>query len=169
MNQQTKLEVWDQMRMRHGLTLRLIDQIPAEKLDAHPIPGMRSAKEILVHMYCAVGLFPSAVLTGSVANQDEKAIAAGITTKEQLKAFANEQWAIGDKAANAATDAQLAGMVSTPWGATYPGFAMFSFVADEYLHHRGQLYVFLRAFGIEPLMNWDFANNAPEFQPQQHA
>ena len=40
---------------------------------------------------------------------------------------------------------------------------------DEYLHHRGQLYAFLRQFGIEPPMNWDFEGSAPAYQPKQHA
>lgn len=168
MNKQIILGMWDQMRMRHGLTLRLIDQIPAGQLDAHPVANMRSIKEIVVHMYTSVSAFPQAVVDGSVGKYDDKAAAAAITTKEQLTAFAQEQWTIGDKAAHAVTDAQLTSMVSTPWGATYPGFVMFSFMTDEYLHHRGQMYVFLRAFGVEPLMNWDFEHNADEYKPAQH-
>lgn len=169
MNKQTILGMWDQMRLRHGLTLRLIDQIPADKLDTHPVPAMRSIKEIVVHMYTGVSAFPASVLTGSVGSYDDKAAADAITTKEQLVAFVHEQWAIGDKAAQQVTDAQLAGMVTTPWGATYPGFVMFGFTTDEYLHHRGQMYVYLRTFGIQPLMNWDFDNNAEEYRPKQLA
>lgn len=169
MNKQNILGMWDQMRMYHGLMLRVIDQIPADKLDATPVAGMRSVKQIVVHMYTGVAAFPQSVLTGSVGQYDDKAAAAAITTKEQLTAFVQEQWTIGDKAAHAATDAQFGGMVSTPWGATYPGFAMFGFAHDEFLHHRGQVYVFLRSFGVEPLMNWDFDHNADEYKPKQHA
>ncbi len=169
MNLQTHLALWDMMRLRHGITLRLIDQVPADKLGAHPIAGMRSPIELLVHTYSGVKLFPQSVLTGSVAKFDEKAAAAAVTTKEQLLAFVNEAWAAGDKAARAVTEAQLGAMVATPWGDTFPGFAMFGFVNDEYLHHRGQLYAFVRAFGVEPLMMWDFEHSSPEFRPAQHA
>jgi len=36
---------------------------------------------------------------------------------------------------------------------------------DEFLHHRGQLYAFARACGVEPPFMWGFADNAPEFRP----
>jgi uncharacterized damage-inducible protein DinB len=81
----------------------------------------------------------------------------------------NDAWAAGDKAAHAVTDAQLAGTVKTPWGDSFPGFAMFGIINDEYLHHRGQLYAFVRAMGIEPLMVWDFEHSAEAFRPRQHA
>ena len=62
------------------------------------------------------------------------------------------------------TDPQLASPVKTLWGA-FPGHAMFAFIYDEYLHHRGQLYAFVRTYGIQPVLVWDFDNNAAEFQP----
>lgn len=169
MNVQTHLALWNLMRPRHGITLRLIEQIPADKLGAHPIAGMRTPIELLVHMYAGVKLFSESVLSGSVAKYDEKAAAAAIVTREQLLAFVNDAWIAGDKAARAVTEAQLGGTVDTPWGDKFPGFAMFGFVNDEYLHHRGQLYAFVRVLGVEPLMMWDFEHNAPEYRPAQHA
>lgn len=169
MNKQSHLAAWDMMRLRHGITLRLIEQFPADGLASHPIAGMRTPIEILVHMYLGAELIAGSVLTGSLVSGDEKAAVASITNREQLLAFVSKCWAAADKNAHAATDAQLAGMVSTPWGESYPGFAMFGFISDEYLHHRGQLYAYLRTFGIEPLMVWDFDHSAPEFQPKQHA
>jgi uncharacterized damage-inducible protein DinB len=169
MNQQTHLALWDQMRMRHGITLRVLEQIPADKLASHPIAGMRTPIELVVHMYSGVKLFSESVLAGTVAKYDEKAAAAAITTKAQLLAFVNDAWAAGDKAAQAVSEAQLAGIVNTPWGDPFPGFAMFGIVTDEYLHHRGQLYAFVRALGMEPVMVWDLEHNAPEFRPRQHA
>ena len=169
MNQQTHLALWDQMRMRHGITLRVIEQIPADKLASHPIAGMRTPIELVVHMYAGVKLFAESVLAGHVAKYDEKAAAAAITTKTQLLAYVNDAWAAGDRAARAVSEAQLVGTVSTPWGDPFPGFAMFGIVNDEFLHHRGQLYAFVRAMGIEPVMLWDLEHNAPEFRPSQHA
>lgn len=169
MKKQDQLMQWDMMRQRHGITLRVIDQIPADKLASHPIAGMRTPVELIVHFYAGVKVFAESVLHGSVEHFDEKGAVAAITTREQLVAFVNQAWAAGDKAAQAATDAQLGSMVSTPWGDKFPGFAMFGIINDEYLHHRGQLYAFVRAFGIEPVMVWDFEHNAPEYKPRQHA
>lgn len=168
MNKQSHLMMWDQQRMRHGITLRVLDQLPADKVTAHPIPGMRSPIELVVHMYLALEFFPKSVLDGSLGGYDEKPILAGITTKDQLIAFVKQQWAKGDAHAQAVTDAQLGSIVKTPWG-DFPGMAMFGILYDEYLHHRGQLYAFVRAFGLEPVMVWDFDHNAAEYQPKQHA
>jgi uncharacterized damage-inducible protein DinB len=168
MNLQTHLALWNQMRLRHGITLRVLEQIPADKFGTHPIAGMRTPIELVVHAYAGVKLFSESVLNASVAKYDEKAAAAAITTKEQLLAFVNEAWAAGDKAARTVTEAQLGQIVNTPWGDKFPGFAMFGIINDEYLHHRGQLYAFVRALGIEPVMMWDFEHSAPEYRPGQH-
>ena len=37
---------------------------------------------------------------------------------------------------------------------------------DEHLHHRGQLYAYLRAIGVVPPFIWSFDDNAPEYQPR---
>lgn len=166
MNRQAIAALWDQMRLRHGITLRVIDQFPDDKLASHPIAGMRTPIELLVHMYLGVSGLPEAAIKGTLASPDEKAIVETIKTKAQLAAFVQRQWEASEKTAREVTDAQLSGMVSTPWGDTFPGFVMFGFASDEYLHHRGQLYAFLRVFGIEPVMLWDFDHSAPEYQPQ---
>ena len=162
------LTMWDQMRMRHGITLRVLDQIPADKLASHPIPGMRTPIELVVHMYTYLKLFTGSVLEGKLAEFDEKAAVAPIQTKEQLLAFVKDAWNTGDRNANAVTEKQLDAIVKTAWG-SFPGYMMFGMLYDEYLHHRGQLYAFVRMFGSEPVMLWDFEHNSSEFRPREHA
>jgi uncharacterized damage-inducible protein DinB len=167
MNKQTHLATWDEMRLRHGIMLRLLEQIPATGLTSHPIGGMRTPVELVVHIYTSAEQIADSVLTGRLADYDEKPVVASITTREQLLAFVNATWASIDRKARSVSDAQLASLVETPWGKPFPGAAMLGFIHDEYLHHRGQLYAFVRTFGTEPVMVWDFENNAPEFRPQQ--
>jgi uncharacterized damage-inducible protein DinB len=169
MNKQSHLMSWDMVRLRHGITLRLLEQFPADKLTSHPIAGMRTPVEIVAHIYGSASAIAEAVLAGKLEPHDDLAVAPSIKTREQLLSFVHDAWARADRAANAVSDAQLSAMVGTPWGTAFPGFAMFGFIADEQLHHRGQLYAFLRTFGTEPVMVWDFEHNAPEFQPSQHA
>lgn len=159
--------VWDMMRLRHGIGLRCVQAIPADQLDAHPIAGMRTPKELTVHMYGFVRAAVESVLAGSIS-MDEKAAVASITTHAQLVDYVNECWKAADAAFQKATDAQLAAMVKAPWG-DMPGWMMVTTVQDEYLHHRGQLYVYLRQMGVAPPMNWDFEGSAPEFQHQQQS
>ena len=67
-------------------------------------------------------------------------------------------------------DAHLAANVKTPWSAEgMKGSHVMGAIYDELVHHRGQLYVYARAFGVEPPFLWDFAHNAPEYQPEPAA
>lgn len=169
MNRQTHLAMWDQMRMRHGVTLRLLEQIPADRLTSQPIAGMRTPVELVVHFYATLRQLAESVRTGTLAEFDGGAgAAAAVRTPQQLLAYVREAWAAGDREARAVTDVQLGAPVRTPWG-TFSGAAMYGIVHDEYLHHRGQLYAFVRTFGVEPAGMWDFENNAPEFRPAEPA
>ncbi len=170
MNRQGLTAMWDMTRQKHGITLRLIEALPEDKLHTRPIPGMRTPVELIVHMYdVVVKRIPEGVAKGEVAADEsaEKAMAASLKTKQDVVKFVNECWRAGDGAAAATTDRHLAAMVPTPWGKAFPGFALFEVVNDEYLHHRGQLYAYARALGIEPPMIWDFSNNAEAYRPKQ--
>ncbi len=164
MNKLSHLTTWDLMRMRHGVTLRLLEQIPADRLTSHPIAGMRTPVELVVHFYAGTRQFTESVRTGVLADFDEAAAVAAIKTPKQLLAFVTDAWAAADREARKVTDVQLGGTVKASWGA-YPGSKMYEFLHDEYLHHRGQLYAFVRTYGIEPVSLWDFDHNAEEFRP----
>ena len=165
-------QMWDMMRQRHGICMRVIEKLPAESLDKHPIPNMRTPKELVIHMYDVVirGL-AEGVVRGQIVDDEanEKKIASSIQTRDQLVQFARDQWNIADKVVQTVTDAQLAATVSSPWNMSFPGFVVFGIVHDEFLHHRGQLYAYARALGVEPPMLWDFENNAPEYKPKATA
>ena len=167
MNKASLSPVWDMMRLRHGIGLRCIQALPADQIDAKPIAGMRSPKELAVHMYGFIRAAAESVVAGTVT-MDEKAEIAKVHSQDELIAYAISCWQAGDAAFAKITDAQLAAMVKAPWG-EMPGFMMITTIPDEYLHHRGQLYAMLRQLGVEPPMNWDFEHNAPELQPRQHA
>lgn len=166
MNKQVHLGSWEMMRLRHGITLRVVDQLSDEQLNAKPIAGMRSALEIVVHFYSGMKQMLDGVVSGSLGESVEKSVLEKVKTKAQLLAYMAETWTASNAVAQSLTDAQIGGLVKTPWGEPFPGFAILGFIHDEYLHHRGQVYAFVRSFGIEPVMLWDFDHNAPEFQKQ---
>ena len=159
MNKAALVPAWDMNRMRHGIALRCVQALSDEQVNAHPIQGMRSARELVVHMYAFVRAAAESVLAGAVT-MDEKPSQARVQTKADLLAYMEESWRAADAAFQKATDAQLAAPVSAPWGAM-PGGVMISMIPDEFIHHRGQLYCYLRQQGVEPPMVWDFEHNAP--------
>ena len=172
MNRQTLLQMWDLMRQRHGIALRVIAGLPSDRLDSHPIPSMRTPKELVVHMYdVVIRSIAEGVLRGEVMDEEmnEKSIAARLKSRDELLQFARASWSAADKAVSSITDAQLAADVKTPWGMSMPGWMIFGITHDEFLHHRGQLYAFSRVLGVAPPMVWDFANNEPAYQPKAQA
>ena len=94
---------------------------------------------------------------------------AAIKTKAELLAYCKECWDASTEAVGQLTDEKLAATVETPWGFSFPGSACLGIVLDESLHHRGQFYAYLRVLGQKPPNMWDFAGNAPEYQPKAHA
>lgn len=169
MNKQTVLQIWDHIRQVNGVGMRLFDQIPEGKLDATVIPGMRTPKELAVHMYgqilreCAEGM-----VSGTITNETEKRekqIAAGLATKADLTRYCLDCWNAADAAIRSLPEERLGAMTATPWGMSFPGFVVLTVISDEYIHHRGQLYAYVRMLGIEPPRNWSFGDNAEAFRP----
>ena len=158
---------WDHFRQCHGITLRTLERLPADKIDSRPIKDMRTPKELIVHLYGhIVREIPQGVVQGEIKPEDPKTIEGRIKSKDDLIRFVNECWGAGDKAAAAISDANLKASVKTPWGFDMSGVMCISVVMDEYFHHRGQLYAYLRQLGGEPPMMWDFEHNASAFQPK---
>ena len=166
MNKDQLNMMWDHLRQAHGITLRVIAAIPADKIDATPIPKMRTTKEMVTHTYAmVVREIVEGVARGKINELDEKSIVAGIKNQADLLNFATTQWNAASAVVAKLTDADLMKTIETPWNFSAPGFVMLNIINDEYFHHRGQLYAYVRAFGAEPPMMWDFEHNAPEYRP----
>jgi len=167
MNKSTVDQLWDKMRMRHGIGLRCIEALPETQLDARPVKDMRTPKELVVHMYSFVRAAVEGMVSGTLT-MDEKATLAAVKTKQDLVNFAETSWKAATAAVGKLTDAHLTSTVKAPWG-DMKAADMIGTVHDEYLHHRGQLYAFLRQLGVQPPENWDYEGSAPAYQPKQHA
>lgn len=167
MNMQVIKGMWGHFRTVHGVTLRAIALIPKDKLDSHPIAGMRTPRELVIHTYVYCGAIPQAVLKGDLTAEDGKEPTDTVKTLDDLLNYARSQFKKADEAVSRMTDAHLQAMVPTFWGPTMPGFALMGVVSDEHLHHRGQLYAYLRAMGVEPPFMWGFENNEAGLQTAQ--
>jgi len=159
--------LWDRLRLGHGIALRVIDLIPEARLDDTIVPKMRTPKQLVVHLYAmAIREVVESVARGEFHEFDETALCASIRNKTDLLGLCRESWQAADAAVHSITDTQLAGDVKTPWGRPIAGKAMIGVARDEFHHHRGQLYTFVRLMGLDPPDMYDFANNAEEFRPK---
>ncbi len=166
MDKSTFESSWNYFRTVNGVGLRVIAALPEDQLDAHPIPGMRTPKEMVVHMYRMVFDLTKAVIDGQAVDSTplEAADGARIRTRDELLAFCRESWDAGAQHAAALTEAHLKGMVKTPWGQPHSGAIMLQALYDEYWHHRGQLYCYLRLLGGAPPSLYDTEHNDPGFK-----
>jgi uncharacterized damage-inducible protein DinB len=167
-NKRTLDAVWDQVRQKYGVYLRLLEAIPDDQYQAHPIRGMRTPAEMVAHTSSGiVRSIAQGVVKGEIKPNAaiETADAQSLKTSADAIAYARRCWKEADKAVASIGDDQLAAMVNA-WGMALPGSACITILTDELVHHRGQLYVFARACGGNPPFLWSFGENAPEFAPR---
>ncbi len=169
MNKQALDQMWDQFRQKYGVYLRVLETIPADRYSTHPVPGMRTPAELAVHISSTcVRDIAEGVAKGRITVDEagEDKTAAGLGNKQALIAFARECFDRANAAVGRIGDAELAAMVPTPWGSSWPGAVAFHIMNDEFVHHRGQLTAFIRVCGAEPPFMWGYAENAAEFKPR---
>jgi uncharacterized damage-inducible protein DinB len=160
---------WDLMRQQYGIYLRLLESIPEDRLQDNLVPGMRTPAELIAHTSGSIVRdFARGVATGEIKmDEDEKSVASGLSSRAQALAYARKCWDTAAAAVSGVGDPQLAATVTTPWNMSFPGTAVVNMMSDEFLHHRGQLYVYARASGGEPPFLWSFDQNAAEFAPKR--
>lgn len=161
-------QVWDHMRQKYGIYLRVLEAIPADRFGGHPVSGMRTPTQMVVHTSGSIVRdIAEGVASGTIeADEDgEDGVAARLATKEDLLAFARECWTRADAAIASTGDEELKGAVGNPWGLPLDGRFAMVILNEEFLHHRGQLYAYVRACGAEPPFMWSFGENAEGFRP----
>jgi len=114
---------------------------------------MRTAKEILFHMYTAEKILAEAVQRGELLEEGSKeytpedeigaAAASKIRTVKDMQQYAQLCHDNASEALAEITDAELARTVRSTFG-EFTGAQFLTFLYDEHWHHRGQFYTYLR-------------------------
>jgi uncharacterized damage-inducible protein DinB len=135
-----------------GLTRKMIEAFPEDKLFTYSIGGMRPFAD-LVYEFLGMAV---PCLQGIATDKWEKwAHAKKVSTKQELLALwdqttedINNIWAT--------IPAQRFQEQTVAFG-QWPGTCLFIlfYSIDNEIHHRGQAYVYLRSLGIEPPAFWD--------------
>jgi uncharacterized damage-inducible protein DinB len=141
-----------------GLTRRVIDAFPEDKLFDYSIGGMRSFADLTREMMALAANGTEGMVTGDWKGIEELDYHNGdakATTKEALL----QQWDESTARLNAAWPQlpieRFSEMVNGFGQYNMPGFGFVSYLIDNENHHRGQGYVYLRSLGIEPPPFWD--------------
>ncbi len=169
MNKQWLEGMWDHMRQKYGIYMRVLEAIPADRFQTNPVPGMRTPTQVVVHTSASILRdIAEGVASGKITADEagEDGLAAGLESKADVLDFARACWDRADAAIKKSGDEELNGGVENPWGIPLDGTFAMVVLNDEFLHHRGQLFTYARACGAEPPFMWGFAENAPDFQPR---
>jgi uncharacterized damage-inducible protein DinB len=149
----------DYFNMVHGVTVRAIATLSDHDLDFRPSPRLRTARELIFHIYAQEKLLAEAARDGRFAmeaangsNPDDPSNApavAMLATVKDAVTFATTCHDAAEGIFRSMSDEDVARPIESFMG-TYPAWQFLLFAYDEHWHHRGQLYVYLRLLGKEP-------------------
>jgi uncharacterized damage-inducible protein DinB len=134
-----------QIRNEHGTTRRIIEAIPADRIDYQPDPKAKSAMELAKHLASSEIFFMTGAASGAF-NREDAAIPDSVKTPAELSKWYEEHFAKASSKIAATKPADLVKEIN---------FAIFTLPAINYIglmlshsvHHRGQLSVYLRPMG----------------------
>jgi uncharacterized damage-inducible protein DinB len=165
MNRSSFIKKLDYFNMVHGVTLKAIAAFGNGDLDFRPQPAVRTAKELIFHIYAQEKILARAAQQGRLSGEDAAAsnpeaetVAAEVArlkTVEDVRKYAVACHEEADRTLRALSEEDLQRPVESPFG-TLPAWKFFDFAYDEHWHHRGQIYTYLRLLGKEPPMLYDY-------------
>jgi uncharacterized damage-inducible protein DinB len=151
MNKQTAEGMFGYFKLVLGVTHKLVEQFPEDKMNYKPTEAQRTAAEVVVHMYGFLVEAVEAVRDGKY----EMTEAPKLTVKSDVLKYMDSQVEKAYKIFGTLTDAQLAATIES-YGKTMPAWQFLTFAYDEHWHHRGALTVYLRLCGVEPIMIYSY-------------
>lgn len=147
---------WDRV---NDIALRLIKQMPEDKLDLKPTERNFSFKELVTHTYLCEKVFADTSLTGEVKIEDFTENPPPVfNSLDELYNYAKEVHEHTNKIVAGLTDEEIMTKpVKAPWG-EMPVFYHLNGAYEHLWHHRGQMYIYLRMAGVEdPVDVFDYA------------
>ena len=140
----------------HAITCKAVRQIPERQRDFRPAPEMMTAFDLVFHMFSQEKVMLGACTSGMLSLEDFRQVESdkrALQTIEDLARYGEEVHAATSRWIKSASEAELRKTVQTFVGPSTPEKALLS-ALEHILHHRGQLYAYLRLMGIEPVFVW---------------
>ena len=144
MDKESLLRYWHNVRQ---LTIKLLDEFPANSFDSRPAPEIMTVSQQFKHILKVELYIRQGFLTDLWQDPDE--IAGNMFEKEMLK----EKLKIENQKTLRLLSEMPAGKFlkvrKTPFG-NLSGEILLQVAVDEEIHHRGNLYTYLRCLGKVP-------------------
>lgn len=149
--------LYNHWKGHRGLTRRIIEAFPEDKLFTHSIGGMRTFATMAMELICLADAGMKGIVTGewtSVFEMDYHTGANAPQTKEELL----QQWDAAGRTIDELWPQVVPHMhkVVAAFNAYEgPVYSNILYWIDNEIHHRGEGYVYLRSLGVEPPAFWD--------------
>ena len=127
-------------------TKKVLEAVPADRLDYRPDPCAKSAIELVRHIALADNFFLEAVING-VFNPSGTKLPEAIKTPAEIAAWYEETHATHFSAVAHLSGEQLIKIVDFRGLFQRPAFTFIQFGLLHAIHHRGQLSTYLRPMG----------------------
>ncbi|MCD6163543.1 MAG: DinB family protein [candidate division Zixibacteria bacterium] len=144
MNKQPLLRYW---RVVRRLTIRLLEEFPPDSFDFRPAPEIMTVSQLFKHILQVEIYIRDGFLAGKWEIPEEPS--SNIFEKEMLK----DKLAIESKRTlqllSEVPEGRFMKIIKTPYG-NLSGEILLQVAVDEEIHHRGNLYTYLRCLGKTP-------------------
>jgi len=137
----------------HAVTVKVVRQLPEDKLDYTPCEPMMPARDLLFHMFSQEKVMLKGCKTGKIEVDDFRWVAEdlkAIGTVEDLATYGEQVHAETNNWVQTCSNEEYNRTIHTFFGELKP-FQLLLSAKEHLIHHRGQFYVYLRMLGIQPL------------------
>ena len=144
MDKKSFLRYWRQVRR---LTIRLLDEFPPDSFDYRPADEIMTVSQQFKHILLVEVFIRKGFLTGEWGNPDD--FDNSIFEKEMLKDKLKIEHNKTIQQLSEVPDGHFIKIMKTPYG-DISGEILLQVAVDEEIHHRGNLYTYLRCLGETP-------------------
>jgi uncharacterized damage-inducible protein DinB len=139
---------WDRI---HNQTVKVMKAAPSEKLDWKPAETIRSLGSLLRHIVSAEHFLITTALTGQ--GQPPTEDLKGYDVAGLVDAFNRQHQRLVEQVASLSPEQSKETIQF--FGRELPRMTLLWGITEHEIHHRGQLFVYLRLLGVEPPSLYD--------------
>src|SRR5712691_9871498 len=129
-------------------TKKILEAVPAGKVDYRPEPAARSAIELVRHIAAADNRFVETVING-VFDTSPAIIPENVKTPAEIAAWYEQRFAKNYEALTKISGEQLIKIVDFRGMMQRPAVTFVMMALHHTIHHRGQLSSYLRCMGVK--------------------
>ena len=130
----------------HKQTSRALRAAPADRMEWRPKEGMFTFRELVSHLPKAELMIARSALAGS--RQEVELDLSNLTPDEIADIFDRQHEELAEEVSKLGSE-QIGDVIEV-FGKSIPRLALLQGMVEHEIHHRGQLYAFLRLADVEP-------------------